>query len=135
MNWSLEDGVEVILPDEGAFLKIKETLTRIGIVSKGSEKKLFQTAHILHKKGRYYIVHFKLLFALDHREAIFEVEDWERQNTIAGLLQQWGLLTTVNPIETKSLPEAGVTVLSHSVKGQYRLINKYPNLGRPKHYN
>lgn len=105
-EWTPEDMLEVILPDADAFLKIKETLTRIGVASSNS-KTLYPSCHILHKRGKYYIVHFKELFILDGRVGELSVEDIARRNTIAQLLQQWGLCTL-----TKDVSELVTTTLN-----------------------
>lgn len=132
-DWNLSDAIEVELKTDSAFLKVKETLTRIGI-SNISEKKLFQTAHILHKRGRYYIVHFKLLFALDGRPAQFNVDDWKRQNTIAKLLQQWDLVDIVDDYNDDDFaPVNNIKILKHYEKKDWKLIPKYSSLG--KHYS
>jgi hypothetical protein len=116
--------LEIELPDPDAFLKIKETLTRIGIASK-KDKVLWSSCAILHRQGRYYILHFKELFALDGRPSDITHEDVKRRNTIAKLLQQWGLCTIVT---TSALPEAGmgnIKVVPHREKGEWTLLSKY----------
>lgn len=129
-DWSFDDAIEVSLKDESSFLKIKETLTRIGI-SNSKEKKLFQTAHILHKQGRYYIVHFKLLFALDGRPAQFNIDDWKRQNTIATLLEQWGLVRINGEyFDDDFVPVNNIKIIKHADKGDWDLITKYSSLGK-----
>ena len=95
-KWSIDDMVEVKLKEDDDFLKVKETLTRIGIASR-KEKKLFQSCHILHKQGKYYIVHFKELFALDGKPTNLSENDIERRNTIANLLHEWELVKLVTP--------------------------------------
>ena len=94
-DWTPDSMLEVLLPEPDNFLKIRETLTRIGIASR-KEQKLYQSCHILHKQGRYFIVHFKELFALDGKESNITSNDVERRNTVAGLLQDWGLLKIVS---------------------------------------
>ena len=94
-DWTPDSMLEVLLPEPDNFLKIRETLTRIGIASR-KEQKLYQSCHILHKQGRYFIVHFKELFALDGKESNITSNDVERRNTVAGLLQDWGLLKIVD---------------------------------------
>ena len=124
-------GVEIKLKNKEDFLKVKETLTRIGVSSK-KEKKLYQSCHILHKQGRYYIVHFKELFALDGKESNITSNDVERRNTIAGLLQDWGLLKIVEAI--KADPKASLSqikVVSHKEKEEWELVPKY-NIGKKK---
>lgn len=123
-------GVEVRLPTEDSFLKIKETLTRIGISSR-KEKKLYQSCHILHKKGRYSILHFKELFILDGKHNTFTEEDQARRNTIVNLLEEWELLTIVDPEKTKE-PVAGlnqIKIISYKDKGDWELAVKY-NIGK-----
>ena len=129
-DWSFDDAMQVDLSDESSFLKIKETLTRIGI-SNSREKKLFQTAHILHKQGKYYIVHFKLLFALDGRPAQFNIDDWKRQNTIGQLLEQWGLITIpYEYFDDDFVPVNNIKIIKYSDKGDWELITKYSSLGK-----
>jgi len=118
--------VEVTLPSPDNFLKVKETLTRIGISSK-TEKKLWQSCHILHKRGKYYIVHFKELFLLDGLETDFSDSDKARRNTITGLLEQWGLVKVVDPTRIKE-PTCSIghfKILPHSQKAEWELIPKY----------
>lgn len=118
--------VEVQLPSDESFLKIKETLTRIGISSK-KDKKLYQSCHILHKRGKYYIVHFKELFMLDGKASDFSTEDEARRNTIVNLLEEWGLVKTVNPsqIEDPVAPLSQIKILSFREKGEWELVAKY----------
>ena len=118
--------VEVTLPSADNFLKVKETLTRIGISSK-TEKKLYQSCHILHKRGKYYIVHFKELFMLDGLENDFSDSDKGRRNTIANLLEQWGLVKIVNQSVTKDpvCPISHFKILPFSEKKEWELIPKY----------
>jgi hypothetical protein len=128
----IETLVEVRIGEEQDFLKIKETLTRIGVASR-KDNKLYQSCHILHKQGRYYIVHFKELFALDGKPTDFSDEDKGRRNTIINLLQDWDL---VKVVDTKQIddPRAAmsqVKILSHKEKGQWELVAKY-NIGRKK---
>ena len=101
-NWSPADMVEVSLKEPDDFLRIKETLTRIGATSRQPENTLYQSCHILHKQGRYFIVHFKELFLLDSRSSNFTENDRDRRNTIAELLAEWELLELVNPEQTAS---------------------------------
>lgn len=122
--------IEVRLHSDEDFLKIKETLTRIGVASK-KEKKLYQSCHILHKQGRYYIVHFKELFALDGKPTDFTSEDKLRRNAIASLLAEWGLISIVgDTVLEKSLLNQ-IKVLPYKEKNQWELIAKY-NIGRKK---
>lgn len=131
MSSLLDSLVEVRIGEEGDFLKIKETLTRIGIASR-KERKLFQSCHILHKQGRYYIVHFKELFALDGKSSNLSDEDVSRRNTIANLLQDWGLLKVVNPASKDNLALlSGIKILSHKEKNEWELVAKY-NIGKKK---
>jgi hypothetical protein len=123
-------GVEVKLPTEDSFLKIKETLTRIGISSR-KERKLYQSCHILHKKGRYSILHFKELFILDGKHNTFTEEDQARRNTIVNLLEEWELLEIVDKEKTKE-PVAGlnqIKIISYKDKGDWELAVKY-NIGK-----
>ena len=122
----IEELVEVTLPSEESFLKIKETLTRIGIASK-KEQKLFQSCHILHKQGKYYIVHFKELFMLDGKTNDFSEEDKGRRNTIVALLAEWGLVTQLNAeqIVEPTAPLSQIKILPHKEKGDWELVAKY----------
>lgn len=131
-DWNLNDAVEIKLNDPTDFLKVKETLTRIGIANI-REKRLWQTAHILHKRGQYYIVHFKLLFALDNRPAQFNIDDWKRQNTIAKLLEQWNLVTFINSEYYGAdafAPLNSIKIIKHNEKDDWELIAKYSSLGK-----
>ena len=122
-------GVEVTLPTPDSFLKIKETLTRIGISSR-KDKKLFQSCHILHKKGRYSILHFKELFILDGKHNTFTEEDHARRNTIVNLLEEWELVKIVDPESTKD-PIASlnqIKIISYKEKDEWELTVKY-NIG------
>jgi hypothetical protein len=124
--------IEVKIGEEQDFLKIKETLTRIGIASR-KEKKLYQSCHILHKQGKYYIVHFKEMFVLDGKPSDFSDEDKGRRNKIVQLLQDWGLLKIVEPEKTQ-LPQATmnqIKIISHKEKNDWNLEAKY-NMGRKK---
>jgi len=128
MSSLLESLVEVRLPDDSAFLKIKETLTRIGIpLRKEDTKQLFQSCHILHKQGHYFIVHFKELFALDRKPYDFTVSDKARRNTIVHLLKEWGLLEVVDEskIEDPRAPMSGIKVISFKEKNEWTLQSKY----------
>ena len=126
----IENLVEVALNHEEDFLKIKETLTRIGVASK-KDKTLYQSCHILHKQGKYYIVHFKELFMLDGKPSNFSEEDTSRRNTIATLLEQWGLLKIATPEKLQSglAPISQIKILSHKEKDDWQLVAKY-NIGR-----
>lgn len=123
-------GVEIELVGEESFLKIKETLTRIGVASK-KDKKLFQSCHILHKQGRYSILHFKELFMLDGKINNFSDEDKARRNTIVNLLEQWELIKTVNPSLTEDpvAPLSQIKVLPYKEKNEWELVPKY-SIGR-----
>lgn len=125
-------GVEITLPEPDNFLKIKETLTRIGIASR-KEKKIYQSCHILHKKGRYSILHFKELFILDGKENNFGDEDLGRRNTIVNLLEEWGLLEIVDSskVEDPVSPLNQIKILSHKEKSEWTLESKY-NIGKKK---
>ena len=130
-DWSPESMLEVTLPEPDNFLKVRETLTRIGISSR-TENKLFQSCHILHKQGKYFIVHFKELFALDGKESNIANNDIERRNTIAVLLQDWELLNIVKPEQAE--PKASLSqikVLSNKDKSSWELVPKY-NIGKKK---
>lgn len=125
-------GVEVTLPTPDSFLKIKETLTRIGISSR-KDKKLFQSCHILHKKGRYSILHFKELFILDGKHNTFTEEDHARRNTIVNLLEEWELVKIVDAEKTKD-PIASlnqIKIISYKEKDDWELTVKY-NIGNAK---
>lgn len=123
---SIESLVEVILEEQDDFLKIRETLSRIGVASK-KDRKLYQSCHILHKQGKYYIVHFKELFALDGKPTNFSEEDRGRRNTIANLMAEWGLLKLVDPDKTNEpiTPISQIKVLSYSEKEDWELVTKY----------
>jgi len=123
--------LEVKLGEEDDFLKVRETLTRIGIASR-KDKTLYQSCHILHKQGRFYIVHFKEMFALDGKPANFCDEDKGRRNTIANLLQEWGLLKIVDEKQADILaPMNQIKILSHKEKSEWHLTPKY-NIGKKK---
>lgn len=128
----IETLVEVRIGEEQDFLKIKETLTRIGVASR-KDNKLYQSCHILHKQGKYYIVHFKELFALDGKPTDFSDEDKGRRNTIINLLQDWDLIKVVDArqIDDPRAAMSQVKILPHKDKGQWELVAKY-NIGRKK---
>ena len=131
VNWSQDQMVEVILNEPDDFLKVRETLTRIGVASR-KEKKIYQSCHILHKQGRYYIVHFKELFALDGKHANLTVNDVQRRNRIINLISDWGLVTIVKPDSvTDVAPLNQIKVLSYKDKGDWVLESKY-NIGKKK---
>jgi len=130
MAYDIENMVEVSLKEKDDFLKIKETLTRIGVASR-KEKTLYQSCHILHKQQKYYIVHFKELFALDGKPFNFSDTDIARRNTIANLLAEWDLVGLVNPSKTEepTLPLNQLKILSFSEKEEWTLTPKY-NIGK-----
>ena len=123
-------GVEIRLPTPDSFLKIKESLTRIGISSR-KEKKLYQSCHILHKQGKYSILHFKELFILDGKNNTFTDEDRARRNTIVNLLEEWDLIEVVDPNKSQDpvAPLNQIKILSHKEKGNWILEAKY-NIGK-----
>jgi hypothetical protein len=125
-DWKPTDMLEVTLNEPDDFLKIKETLTRIGVSSKKFPNTLFQSCHILHKQGRYFIVHFKELFLLDGKNASLTVNDIERRNTITTLLSDWGLLNIVDIEKTQPQTDLRlIKIISHKEKGQWDLQSKY----------
>ena len=131
--WKQTDMVEVLLGEPDDFLKVRETLTRIGVASR-KERKIYQSCHILHKQGRYYIVHFKELFALDGKKANISLNDIQRRNRIVQLLVDWGLvnISTDSQEKIKDLaPLNQIKVLSFKEKGEWTLESKY-NIGRKK---
>lgn len=131
VNWSPDMMVEVILNEPDDFLKVRETLTRIGVASR-KEKKLYQSCHILHKQGRYYIVSFKELFALDGKHANLTVNDIQRRNRIVRLLVDWGLVSVVNEDKIVDIaPLNQIKVLPFKEKGEWELEQKY-NIGSKK---
>jgi|TARA_E500000178_G_C16828860_1_gene665062 hypothetical protein len=129
---NLDNLVEVTIAEDEDFLKIKETLTRIGIASR-KENKLYQSCHILHKQGKYYIVHFKELFALDGKPTDFSDEDKGRRNTIVNLLKEWDLVSVVNleKIESPRAPMGQIKIIPHKEKSEWILEAKY-NIGRKR---
>lgn len=133
MTVNLDDFVEVRLPDPQAFLKVKETLTRIGVASK-KDKTLYQSCHILHKQGRYYLVHFKEMFMLDGKATDFSDEDKGRRNTITNLLSEWGLLTIVEPSKSREplTPMNRIKIISYQEKNEWNLVQKY-TLGKKRY--
>ena len=129
VQWTPSMMIEVVLSEPDDFLKVRETLTRIGVASR-KEKKLYQSCHILHKQGRYYIVHFKELFALDGKHANLTVNDVQRRNRIVRLLLDWGLLSVVNPDEVVDIaPLNQIKVLAYKDKEEWILEQKY-NIGK-----
>lgn len=118
--------LEVTLNEPDDFLKVRETLTRIGVASRKTTNKLYQSCHILHKQGRYFIVHFKELFLLDGKPSNLTENDMERRNTIATLLSDWGLVSIVNPAQcANKAPLRQIKIISHKEKGNWELIAKY----------
>ena len=131
VDWSPDKMVEVSLGEPDDFLKVRETLTRIGVASR-KEKKLYQSCHILHKQGRYYIVHFKELFALDGKRANLTTNDVQRRNRISQLLADWGLIKILNADQIQDIaPLNQIKVLAYKDKGDWILETKY-NIGRKK---
>ena len=133
IQWKQSDMVEVTLGEPDDFLKVRETLTRIGVASR-KEKKIYQSCHILHKQGKYYIVHFKELFALDGKNTNLSLNDIQRRNRIVQLLLDWGLVTT-NSISKDKIADLAplnqIKVLSFKEKNEWTLESKY-NIGRKK---
>ena len=131
VKWSQDQMVEVSLNEPDDFLKVRETLTRIGVAS-SKEKKIYQSCHILHKQGRYYIVHFKELFALDGKHANLTVNDVQRRNRIVNLISDWGIVTIVKPDSvTDVAPLNQIKVLSYKDKDDWTLESKY-NIGKKR---
>ena len=132
-KWSPQDMIEIILKEPDDFLKVRETLTRIGVASR-KEKKLYQSCHILHKQGKYYIVHFKELFALDGKHANLTTNDIQRRNRIIKLLADWGLILINNP-ESDLIQDISslnqIKVISFREKKEWMLETKY-NIGKTK---
>jgi len=127
VEWSPDHMLEITINEPDDFLKVRETLTRIGVASR-KEKKLFQSCHILHKQGRYFIVHFKELFMLDGKKANLESNDIARRNTIVTLLSDWGLVNFVKKEELDIAPLRQIKVISYKDKNQWELCPKY-NIG------
>ena len=129
VSWSPEQMVEIYLNEPDDFLKVRETLTRIGVASR-KEKKIYQSCHILHKQGRYFIVHFKELFALDGKRANLTVNDVQRRNRITRLLADWGLIAVVSPDSVADIaPLNQIKVLAYKDKNDWILEQKY-NIGK-----
>ena len=129
INWSQEDMLEVRLREPDDFLKIRETLSRIGVASR-KERKLYQSCHILHKQGRYYIVHFKELFALDGKETNLSDNDISRRNTITKLLKDWELVEVVGELNDLA-PLSQIKIISFKEKDEWNLETKY-NIGKKR---
>lgn len=125
IDWTMDSMLEITIPEPDSFLKIKETLTRIGVASK-KDNILYQSCHILHKQGRYYLVHFKELFALDGKQTDITLGDMERRNTIAVLLQDWSLLKIVNLDQVEARTSlSSIKILTYSEKDKWTLSAKY----------
>ena len=129
-SWSPEEMLEVRLNEPDDFLKVRETLSRIGVASR-KDKTLFQSCHILHKQGKYYIVHFKELFALDGKDTNLSENDIARRNTIANLLTDWGLVDVVGTSKIEAAPLSQIKVISFQGKNEWKLETKY-NIGKKK---
>ena len=130
INWTQEQLLEVSLDEPDDFLKVRETLSRIGVASR-KERKLYQSCHILHKQGRYYIVHFKELFALDGKQTNISVNDLSRRNTIANLLQDWGLVKIMSESPYEAAPLSQIKILTYKEKSEWLLETKY-NIGKKR---
>jgi|TARA_B100001094_G_scaffold23064_1_gene19484 hypothetical protein len=131
IQWKQSDMIEVGLKEPDDFLKVRETLTRIGVASR-KERKIYQSCHILHKQGKYYIVHFKELFALDGKNTNITLNDIQRRNRITQLLSDWGLITIINQDGVGELaPLNQIKVISFKEKGEWTLESKY-NIGKKK---
>ena len=125
VKWTMDSMLEITIPEPDSFLKIKETLTRIGVASKKDDT-LFQSCHILHKQGRYFLVHFKELFALDGKETNISINDIGRRNTIAILLQDWNLLHVVDTEKASNKTSlTSIKILSYAEKSKWKLVQKY----------
>ena len=130
-DWSPSKMIEVALAQPDDFLKVRETLTRIGVASR-KEKKIYQSCHILHKQGKYFIVHFKELFALDGKKANLSVNDFQRRNRIVQLLADWGLVNVISTDMVSDIaPLNQIKVISYREKGDWKLETKY-NIGKRK---
>ena len=132
MSYGIEDMLEISFKEKDDFLKIRETLTRIGVASRKT-KTLYQSCHILHKRGKYYLVHFKELFALDGKESSITENDLARRNATAGLLEEWDLLSILDEEQSSTplAPMSQIKVLPHKEKTEWDLIAKY-NIGTAK---
>lgn len=127
VHWTPQDMLEVILDEPDDFLKVRETLTRIGVASR-KDKKLYQSCHILHKQGRYFIVHFKELFLLDGKKSNLELNDIQRRNTIATLLSDWGLIKWAGTNKLECAPLRQIKIIPFKEKNEWELCPKY-NIG------
>ena len=132
MSYGIEDMLEISFKENDDFLKIRETLTRIGVASR-KDKTLYQSCHILHKRGKYYLVHFKELFALDGKESSITENDLARRNAIARLLEEWDLLSILDEEQSSAplAPMSQIKVLPHKEKPEWNLVAKY-NIGNAK---
>ena len=130
ISWTQDQLLEVGLNEPDDFLKVRETLSRIGVASR-KEKKLYQSCHILHKQGRYYIVHFKELFALDGKRTNISTNDLSRRNTIANLLQDWGLIQIMSESPYEAAPLSQIKILTYKEKNEWLLETKY-NIGKKR---
>ena len=132
MSYDIEDMLEISFKESDDFLKIRETLTRSGVASR-KDRTLYQSCHILHKRGKYYLVHFKELFALDGKEHSMNENDIGRRNAIARLLEEWGLIKVVDESKAMSpcAPMSQIKVLPHKEKNEWNLVAKY-NIGVTK---
>ena len=132
MSYGIEDMLEISFKENDDFLKIRETLTRIGVASR-KDKTLYQSCHILHKRGHYYLVHFKELFALDGKESSITENDLARRNAIARLLEEWDLLSILDEEQSSTplAPMSQIKVLPHKEKPEWNLVAKY-NIGNAK---
>jgi len=132
VSYDIENMLEISFAENDDFLKIRETLTRIGVASR-KDKTLYQSCHILHKRGKYYLVHFKELFALDGKESTISENDLARRNAIAKLLEEWGLLKIIvsEQASTPLAPMSQIKVLPHKEKSEWSLVAKY-NIGTTK---
>ena len=130
VSWKPDNMLEVALKEPDDFLKVRETLSRIGVASR-KEKTLFRSCHILHKQGKYYIVHFKELFALDGKDTNLSENDIARRNTISNLLSDWGLVKVVKESEVEAAPLSQIKVISFKDKENWKLETKY-NIGKKK---
>ncbi len=134
LKWSPDSMLEVTLKQPDDFLKVRETLSRIGVASR-KDKTLFQSCHILHKQGKYYIVHFKELFALDGKQATLAENDIQRRNTISILLQDWSLISIVKPNEAENkAPLSQIKIIAFKEKNEWNLQAKY-NIGKKLNKN
>ena len=133
IEWNPDKMLEVTIKQPDDFLKVRETLTRIGVASR-KDKTLYQSCHILHKQGKYYIVHFKELFALDGKDTNLSENDIARRNTISNLLADWGLVDVISKSEVEAAPLSQIKVISFKDKENWKLETKY-NIGKKKEEN